>query len=302
MQDWIAARLKSGELKSAMEDIDAPENWPRTMIVWRSNIMGSSAKGNEYFLKHLLGTHNNLMPNNYAADQRPEHVAWHDEAPEGKLDLLLSADFRMTSTTLLSDIVFPAATWYEKHDINTTDMHPFVHPFTPAINPPWQSKTDWDSFGLIAAKFSEFAATHLGTRTDVVAVPMLHDSPDALATPHGVVRDWKTGEVDPIPGVTMPKLILVERDYTQVSAKYGAIGPLLDKLGTTTKAVTVDVTGSAEELAVEGEVLSEKGIDRLMELVGGEGVEEIGSLALQRATVHPRALAPFVLPSLSGGV
>lgn len=65
---------------------------------------------------------------------------------------------------------------------------------------------------------------------------------------------------------------------------------------------TVDVTGSAEELAVEGEVLSEKGIDRLMELVGGEGVEEIGSLALQRATVHPRALAPFVLPSPSGGV
>lgn len=62
-----------------------------------------------------------------------------------------------------------------------------------------------------------------------------------------------------------------------------------------------DVTGSAEDLAVEGEVLNEKGIDRLMELVGGEGVEEIGSLALQRATVHPRALAPFVLPSPSGG-
>jgi hypothetical protein len=63
-----------------------------------------------------------------------------------------------------------------------------------------------------------------------------------------------------------------------------------------------DVTGSAEELATEGEVLNEKGVDRLMELVGGEGIEEIGSLALQRATVHPRALAPFVLPSLSGGV
>jgi hypothetical protein len=66
--------------------------------------------------------------------------------------------------------------------------------------------------------------------------------------------------------------------------------------------VGTEVTGSAEELTTEGEVLNEKGIDRLMELVGGEGVEEIGSLALQRATVHPRALAPFVLPSLSGGV
>ena len=32
-------------------------------------------------------------------------MTWREEAPEGKLDLLLSADFRMTSTTLLSDIV-----------------------------------------------------------------------------------------------------------------------------------------------------------------------------------------------------
>ena len=48
--------------------------------------------------------------------------AWHDEAPEGKLDLLVSADFRMTSTTLLSDVVLPAATWYEKHDLSS-DRH-----------------------------------------------------------------------------------------------------------------------------------------------------------------------------------
>ena len=59
--------------------------------------------------------------------------SWHDEAPEGKLDLLLTLDFRMTSTTIFSDVVLPAATWYEKHDLNTTDMHPFVHSFNPAI-------------------------------------------------------------------------------------------------------------------------------------------------------------------------
>ena len=37
------------------------ENWPRTLVLWRSNLLGSSAKGNEYFLKHLLGTHSNVM-------------------------------------------------------------------------------------------------------------------------------------------------------------------------------------------------------------------------------------------------
>jgi nitrate reductase alpha subunit len=43
-------------LKMSCEDPDDPENWPRNMFVWRSNLLGSSGKGHEYFLKHLLGT------------------------------------------------------------------------------------------------------------------------------------------------------------------------------------------------------------------------------------------------------
>jgi nitrate reductase / nitrite oxidoreductase, alpha subunit len=131
-------------------DIDAPENWPRTLTLWRSNLFGSSAKGNEYFLKYLLGTHSNVMAEEGTAEVRPQDVVWRVDPPEGKLDLLLSADFRMTSTTLLSDIVLPAATWYEKYDLSSTDMHPFVHAFTPAIDPPWEAKSDFDMFHLIA--------------------------------------------------------------------------------------------------------------------------------------------------------
>ena len=50
----------------------------------------------------------------------------------------------------------------------------------------------------------------------MVAVPLMHDTPDAMANPHGVVRDWKAGECEPVPGVTMPKLVEVERDYAAV--------------------------------------------------------------------------------------
>ena len=107
-------------------------------------------------------------------------MRWHDEAPEGKLDLLLSLDFRMTSTTLFSDIVLPAATWYEKHDLSSTDMHPFVHAFSPAIAPPWQTRTDFDAFHAIAAAFSGLAAERLGVRKDLVAVPLTHDTPSAV--------------------------------------------------------------------------------------------------------------------------
>ena len=257
---YVANALKSGELKFAVEDPDAEENWPRVLMLWRANLFGNSAKGDEYFLKHLLGTDHAVSAEETPEHLRPQHIRWHDEAPQGKLDLVLTLDFRMTSSTLMSDVILPAATWYEKHDINTTDMHPFVHPFTPAINPPWQSKTDWDSFRLLANKFSELAQTHLGTRTDVVAVPLMHDSPDAMATPHGIVADWKTGEVDPIPGVTMPKLVLVERDYTQIGEKYGAIGPLMDRLGTTTKAVTVDVNSAITYLKGKNGVRTGDGV------------------------------------------
>ncbi|WP_143220436.1 molybdopterin dinucleotide binding domain-containing protein, partial [Actinomadura sp. CNU-125] len=59
-----------------------------------------------------------------------------------------------------------------------------------------------------------------------------------MATPHGRVADWAKGECEPIPGVTMPKLVTVERDYPAVAAKMGALGPLVETLGATTKGVT----------------------------------------------------------------
>ncbi len=246
--EHIVDELKAGRLKFACQDPDAPENFPRVLTVWRSNLLGSSAKGNEYFLRHLLGAADAVRAQEAPPDARPEEVVWRDEAPAGKLDLLLSLDFRMTSTTVYSDIVLPAATWYEKHDLNTTDMHPFVHSFNPAIGPPWQTRSDWRAFQDIANAFSRLAEGHLGVRKDVVAVPLLHDTPDEMATPHGRVLDWAKGECEPVPGVTMPKLVTVERDYPAVAAKMTALGPLAERLGATTKGVTFDLGREVEYL------------------------------------------------------
>ena len=160
----------------------------------------------------------------------------------------MTIDFRMTSSTLFSDVVLPAATWYEKHDINTTDMHPFVHSFNPAISPPWQSKTDWEAWKAIAKKFSELAVDHLGTRRDVVAKPLWHDTPEAMATVHGVVKDWRKGECEPVPGKTLPVLAVVERDFTQVYDKMTSIGPLLESVGMLTKGVPYAVNREVEIL------------------------------------------------------
>jgi len=246
--EHVVAGLKDGSLGFAGENPDAPENFPRVLGIWRANLLGSSGKGNEYFLKHLLGADSAVRATEAPEGRRPSEVVWADQAPEGKLDLLYSIDFRQTSTTLFSDVVLPAATWYEKHDLSSTDMHPFVHSFNPAIAPPWQSRTDWDAFRDLAHAFSELAGPRLGVRKDVVAAPLTHDTPDAMANPHGVVADWKLGECEPVPGQTMPKLIEVERDYGAVGAKYDAIGPLMDSLGATTKGVTFDLSRSIDYL------------------------------------------------------
>ena len=132
----------------------------------------------------------------------------------------------MTSTTIFSDVVLPAATWYEKHDLSTTDMHPFIHSFNPAIAPPWQTKSDWDTWQVIAEKFSELAVEHLGARKDVVAEPLLHDTPEAMATRTAWSRTGRPASASRCPGVTMPNSSVAERDYTAVADKMTALGPL----------------------------------------------------------------------------
>jgi nitrate reductase / nitrite oxidoreductase, alpha subunit len=234
--EYVVDELKSGRLRFACEDPDAPDNHPKVLTVWRSNILGSSGKGHEYFLKHLVGTTESAVrAEETPPEQRPRDVTWRDEAPEGKLDLLTTIDFRMTSNALFSDVVLPAATWYEKYDLSSTDLHPFVHTFNEAVPPPWENKTDWETFKRIAARFSQLAEQHLGVRRDVIAAPLLHDTADEIAQPLGEVRDWRAGECEPVPGRTMPKLIVVERDYPAVAAKWGALGPLVEELGTQVK-------------------------------------------------------------------
>ncbi len=246
---YVARQLASGSLKLAVTDPDDPANWPRVLTAWRANLLGSSSKGNEYFLRHLLGTTSNLRAEPTPEHLRPRDVTWADETPEGKLDLMLSLDFRMTSTTLLSDVVLPAATWYEKADLSSTDMHPYVHAFSPAIDPPWETRSDFDTFHTIARVFGRLAAKHLGVMRDVVMSPLQHDTPGETAYPHGTQSDWRATGETPVPGRTMGQIAVVTRDYPALAEQWESLGPLVDTLGVTTKAVTVIPDREVADLA-----------------------------------------------------
>jgi len=243
---YIVEQLKNGKLSFSVEDPDAEENWPRVWFIWRGNALMSSAKGHEFFLKHYLGTHHNSIAQEVAQDLVHE-VRWHEQAPTGKMDLVVDLNFRMDTSALYSDIVLPAATWYEKDDLNSTDMHTFVHPLSAAIPPCWEARSDWDIFKSLAAKFSELASRHLPEPIeDLVANPLAHDSPDEIAQRYP--RDWRAGECEPIPGKTMPHLRLVTRDYRNLYRRFVSLGRGVREKGRRAHHVAYEVADFYDEL------------------------------------------------------
>ena len=219
----VVHQLRENKLKFSVEDPDAPENWPRVWFIWRGNALMASAKGHEFFLKHYLGTHTNAIAADMAADSVQE-IAWHETAPVGKMDLIVDLNFRMDTSALYSDIVLPAATWYEKADLNSTDMHSFIHPLSAAVPPCWESKSDWQIFEAVAKRFSELAQRHFPKPVwDLVTSPLSHDTPAEVAQP--TIVDWKDGGIEPIPGKSMPGMKLVARDYSNLYRQFISLGP-----------------------------------------------------------------------------
>jgi nitrate reductase alpha subunit len=222
IKKYVVEKLKSKELNYAVADPDNEMSFPRLWYIWRGNALSSSAKGHEYFLKHYLGTHHNDV----ASEEAGKHVKdinYKQDNPEGKMDLIVDLNFRMDTSALYSDIVLPAATWYEKADINSTDMHSFIHPISAAINPVWESKSDWQIFREIAKVTSELAKVHLpNPMRDIVNSPIAHDSPGEISQTE--IKDWINGECEAIPGKTMHNISVVERDFTKIYEKFNSLG------------------------------------------------------------------------------
>ncbi len=58
-------------------------------------------------------------------------------------------------------------------------MHPFIHPFAPAISAPWESRSDWDIFKALSKAVSDLAEEvdmELGERGSRDAAPPRHDA------------------------------------------------------------------------------------------------------------------------------
>jgi len=166
-QPEVADRIEESVSKDWMplypeERADGSRPDPSVFFVWRGNYF-NQAKGG-------IAVRETLWP---------------------KLDLVVDINYRMDTTALYSDYVLPSASNYEKYDLSMTDMHSYVHPFTKAIEPLGESKSDWEIFRLIAERIQEKAQErNLGPVDDrsfdrTIDLQSVHDD---------YVRDWLTDE------------------------------------------------------------------------------------------------------------
>ena len=237
-----SSSCRPGACDFAGEDPDAPENFPRVLSIWRANLLGSSAKGNEYFLKHLLG-HATLACARTEAPRGTAAAATScgtTRRPRASSTCCMTLDFRHDQHDALlrrraagGDLVREARPQHHRH----APVRALLQPGDRA------AVADPHRLGRLPARSPQKFSR---ARRDPPRRPQgrrrgaarCTTPPTRWRSPHGVVRDWKAGECEPVPGETMPKLVVVERDYAAVAEKMTALGPLLDTLGHRPKGVT----------------------------------------------------------------
>ncbi|SMB27756.1 putative steroid C25 dehydrogenase-like alpha subunit [Sterolibacterium denitrificans] len=75
-----------------------------------------------------------------------------------KFELVVSATFKMSSSTMFADYVLPVAAYYEKYGIKYAQTYvPYIISSDKATEPLGESKSDWETFGLLARAVGERA-------------------------------------------------------------------------------------------------------------------------------------------------
>jgi anaerobic selenocysteine-containing dehydrogenase len=112
-------------------DEPRPEHPPKVLIECGGNMIRRTRGGGTHLLEHL----------------------WP------KLKLIVSIDYRINATGLMSDLLLPAAQHYEKLAFHIPTPHQMQMTFSDrAAEPAGEAKAEWEIYSIILKKFSERAA------------------------------------------------------------------------------------------------------------------------------------------------
>ncbi len=103
---------------------------------------------------------------------------------------MVTLDFRLSSTPPYSDIILPTATAMKRRHEYFRICNLFIHRCLRRSIRQGSEKRLGNLQKPSRRKFSEVCVGHLGKETDIVTLPIQHDSAAELAQPLDV-KDWK---------------------------------------------------------------------------------------------------------------
>ncbi len=134
-----------------------------------------------------------------------------------KLDVIVSINFRMSTSSLFADYILPAAAYYEKHGIKYAISYvPYVILSDKATEPLGEAKSEW----VISAMLSKAIADRAKARK-IPPVRGWNDKPNDLTTLYD--RHTQNGRFDPLndPDDPIRLLDLIFSNSPSVAAKSG---------------------------------------------------------------------------------
>jgi len=109
---------------------------------------------------------------------------------ESKLELIVVSDSMPTDTVRYADIVLPVTHWFENNDVVGTISHPFALRNEKALDAPFETKSDWVAFGLVAKKLG-FGSYFERTELEVAESVMEETAASLGSSGAAVLREYK---------------------------------------------------------------------------------------------------------------
>jgi len=114
---------------------------------------------------------------------------------ESKLELVVVSDSMPTDTVRYADLVLPTTHWFENDDLVATITHPYVLRSERAIDPPFEAKSDYAAFGLVATKLG-FGQYFTKSEAEVADAIMVASTAALGSAGPSLLATWrKTGVV-----------------------------------------------------------------------------------------------------------
>ncbi len=186
-------------------------------------------------LKYLLGTENGIEGKDLGQQGgvKPQEVEWREQAAKRQAGSGGDARFpHVEPACTLTWCCRPPHRYERRRHEHLRHARSF-HPLSAAVDPARVRKAT-GRFTRASPRPSPRCVGHLGRETDVVTLPIQHDSPPNWRCLR--VQDWKKGECDLI----RAKLRRTSSRWNAITSHLRALhllGPLLDKLGNGGKGI-----------------------------------------------------------------